>query len=64
MSKLDRFLVLVESFNLFPQLAADVSERRQSNHNPILLHYVKNDYGPVPFHFFIRGVWWMVFKVL
>ncbi|XP_023738193.1 uncharacterized protein LOC111886192 [Lactuca sativa] len=52
MSKLDKFLVSPNTMQIFPKLSAVVLERRWSDHNPILLHEYKVDYGPVPFRVF------------
>ena len=65
MSKLDRFLVLENLFNIFPNINAIALERFISDHRPILLREVSFNYGPIPFHFFIIGYkrmdlihWW------
>ncbi|GKD65486.1 RNA-directed DNA polymerase, eukaryota, reverse transcriptase zinc-binding domain protein [Tanacetum coccineum] len=52
MSKLDRFLMSNDILNEIPDLKATVLERGKSDHNPILLHVEKTDYGPYPFKFF------------
>ncbi|KAL4561532.1 hypothetical protein LXL04_033699 [Taraxacum kok-saghyz] len=52
MSKSHRFLVSTSVLHYFPRLAAMILERRWSDHNPILLHDLKVDYGATPFRVF------------
>nr|GEV77987.1 RNA-directed DNA polymerase, eukaryota, reverse transcriptase zinc-binding domain protein [Tanacetum cinerariifolium] len=52
MSKLVRFLMSNDILNEIPDLKATVLERGKSDHNHILLHVEKTDYGPYPFKFF------------
>ncbi|GJY12221.1 RNA-directed DNA polymerase, eukaryota, reverse transcriptase zinc-binding domain protein, partial [Tanacetum coccineum] len=52
LSKLDRFLVSQSVIEDNVHLKATVLERGWSDHNPILLHDRKDDYGPVPFKLF------------
>ncbi|GJY94381.1 RNA-directed DNA polymerase, eukaryota [Tanacetum coccineum] len=52
MSKLDRFLMSNNILNEILDLKATVLEIGKSNHNPILLHVKKTNYGPYPFKFF------------
>ncbi|GJT59438.1 RNA-directed DNA polymerase, eukaryota, reverse transcriptase zinc-binding domain protein [Tanacetum coccineum] len=48
------FNSFIDETNLveIPDLKATVLERGKSDHNPILLHVEKTDYGPYPFKFF------------
>ena len=52
MSKLDRFFVSLNLVNEFSDKAVVVLQRRWSDHNPILLHKVLDDFGPKPFRVF------------
>ncbi|PWA72197.1 histone H3/CENP-A [Artemisia annua] len=52
MSKLDRFFISEEILDDHIDLKATVLVRLWSDHNPILLHIQKTDYGPVPFKFY------------
>ncbi|GJY94379.1 RNA-directed DNA polymerase, eukaryota, reverse transcriptase zinc-binding domain protein [Tanacetum coccineum] len=52
MSKLDRFLMSNDILNEILDLKATVLEMGKSDHNPILLHVKKTNYGPYPFKFF------------
>nr|GEU43068.1 transposase, MuDR, MULE transposase domain protein [Tanacetum cinerariifolium] len=52
MSKLDRFLVSHSFMDSTPDFKVTALPRGWSNHTPLLLHYEKDDYGPVPFKFF------------
>nr|GEU79159.1 RNA-directed DNA polymerase, eukaryota [Tanacetum cinerariifolium] len=52
MSKLDRFLVSDNLFQVYPHISAITLERFLSDHRPILLREHHLDYGPIPFRFF------------
>nr|GEZ47880.1 RNA-directed DNA polymerase, eukaryota [Tanacetum cinerariifolium] len=52
MSKLDRFFISENLFNLIPNIKAITLDRYLSDHCPILLREYVNDYGPIPFRFF------------
>nr|GEX12039.1 RNA-directed DNA polymerase, eukaryota [Tanacetum cinerariifolium] len=52
MSKLDRFLMSDNLFQVYPHISAITLERFLSNHRPILLREHHLDYGPIPFRFF------------
>ncbi|GKE57647.1 hypothetical protein Tco_1496832 [Tanacetum coccineum] len=52
MSKLDRFLISDGVLDDNNDLKALVLDRLWSDHNPILLHSLKTDYGTIPFKFF------------
>ncbi|PWA98066.1 RNA-directed DNA polymerase, eukaryota, Reverse transcriptase zinc-binding domain protein [Artemisia annua] len=49
LSKLDRFLLSEDIITACPDLKATVLDRLWSDHNPILLHVDKTDFGPIPF---------------
>ncbi|PWA68373.1 RNA-directed DNA polymerase, eukaryota [Artemisia annua] len=49
LSKLDRFLLSEDVITACPDLKATVLDRLWSDHNPILLHVDKTDFGPIPF---------------
>ncbi|PWA83425.1 RNA-directed DNA polymerase, eukaryota [Artemisia annua] len=49
LSKLDRFLMTDDVLTTNPDLKATVLDRLWSDHNPILLHTDKTDFGPTPF---------------
>ncbi|GJY17572.1 RNA-directed DNA polymerase, eukaryota, reverse transcriptase zinc-binding domain protein [Tanacetum coccineum] len=49
LSKLDRFLISEEVTNLIPDIRITTLDRLWSDHNPILLHVTKEDFGPSPF---------------
>ncbi|GKC40667.1 RNA-directed DNA polymerase, eukaryota [Tanacetum coccineum] len=55
MSKLDRFLVSHSIIDSSPDLKVTALPRGWSDHTPIMLHFEKDDYGPIPFKFLIRG---------
>ena len=48
MSELDRFILSNSVIGNVPDLKATVLDRLWSDHNPILLHRLKIDYGPTP----------------
>ncbi|GJT02278.1 ribonuclease H-like domain-containing protein [Tanacetum coccineum] len=52
MSKLDCFLILYDVLHSNTDLKVVALDRLWSNHNPILLHYKKNDFFPIPFKIF------------
>ncbi|GKD77254.1 putative RNA-directed DNA polymerase, eukaryota, reverse transcriptase zinc-binding domain protein [Tanacetum coccineum] len=52
LSKLDRFLLSHDVTTICPDLKAIVLDRLWSDHNPILLHIDKTDFGPIPFKFY------------
>nr|GEX36818.1 RNA-directed DNA polymerase, eukaryota, reverse transcriptase zinc-binding domain protein [Tanacetum cinerariifolium] len=52
MSKLDRFLISDNVNHDNPNLQVVALDRRWSDHNPILLHLKKFDFGPTPFRIF------------
>ncbi|PWA80111.1 RNA-directed DNA polymerase, eukaryota, Reverse transcriptase zinc-binding domain protein [Artemisia annua] len=52
LSRLDRFLLSDSILDSNHDLVATVLDHGWSDHNPILLHMQKTDYGPVPFKFF------------
>ncbi|GJX53578.1 RNA-directed DNA polymerase, eukaryota, reverse transcriptase zinc-binding domain protein [Tanacetum coccineum] len=52
LSKLDRFLILEEVFEALPNVLVTAIDRLWSDHNPILLHVSKSDFGPTPFKLF------------
>nr|GEU90487.1 RNA-directed DNA polymerase, eukaryota, reverse transcriptase zinc-binding domain protein [Tanacetum cinerariifolium] len=52
MSKLDRFLISDNVNHDIPNLQFVALDRRWSNHNPILLHSKKFDFGPTLFRIF------------
>ncbi|GJS25162.1 RNA-directed DNA polymerase, eukaryota, reverse transcriptase zinc-binding domain protein [Tanacetum coccineum] len=49
LSKLDRFLISEDVIDLFPDIRITALDRIWSDHNPILLHVDKIDFGPSPF---------------
>ncbi|GKC47558.1 RNA-directed DNA polymerase, eukaryota, reverse transcriptase zinc-binding domain protein, partial [Tanacetum coccineum] len=49
LNKLDRFLILKDVIDLLPNIRITALDRMWSNHNPILLHVDKIDFGPSPF---------------
>ncbi|GKF31140.1 hypothetical protein Tco_0100938, partial [Tanacetum coccineum] len=49
MSKLDRFLLSDDVIQDIPNLQVVALDRVWSDHNPILLHSKKYDFGPIPF---------------
>ncbi|GKA93697.1 RNA-directed DNA polymerase, eukaryota, reverse transcriptase zinc-binding domain protein, partial [Tanacetum coccineum] len=49
LSKLDRFLILEDVIDLLPNIRITALDRIWSDHNPILLHVDKIDFGPFPF---------------
>lgn len=53
LSKLGRFLLLKEFYNVWPSLSAIVLDRCFSDHSPILLKLDFIDYGPSHFFFFL-----------
>ncbi|GJW61414.1 RNA-directed DNA polymerase, eukaryota, reverse transcriptase zinc-binding domain protein [Tanacetum coccineum] len=52
LSKLDRFLISVEVVEALPDVWVTAIDRLWSDHNPILLHVSKSDFGPTPFKLF------------
>nr|GEU90858.1 putative RNA-directed DNA polymerase, eukaryota, reverse transcriptase zinc-binding domain protein [Tanacetum cinerariifolium] len=52
LSKLDRFLLSEDVAVNHPDLKAIVLDKLWSDHNPILLHIEKTDFGPIPFKFY------------
>ncbi|PWA57637.1 RNA-directed DNA polymerase, eukaryota [Artemisia annua] len=52
MSKLDRFLISENVLDSYPNIKVMALEKLWSDHNPIL-YVQKNDYGPIPFRFFL-----------
>ncbi|GJR16919.1 RNA-directed DNA polymerase, eukaryota [Tanacetum coccineum] len=52
MSKLDRFFISDNLFNMLPNITAVTLDRYLSDHRPILLRENVNNYGPIPFRFF------------
>ncbi|GJT40557.1 RNA-directed DNA polymerase, eukaryota, reverse transcriptase zinc-binding domain protein [Tanacetum coccineum] len=52
MSKLDRFLISDDVVQEFPYLQIVALDKLWSDHNPILLHSKKHDFGPTPFKIF------------
>ncbi|GJX47736.1 RNA-directed DNA polymerase, eukaryota, reverse transcriptase zinc-binding domain protein [Tanacetum coccineum] len=48
-SKLDRFLLSANAIEALPNAYVTALDKLWSNHNPILLHCKKVDYGPTPF---------------
>nr|GEW29064.1 RNA-directed DNA polymerase, eukaryota, reverse transcriptase zinc-binding domain protein [Tanacetum cinerariifolium] len=52
LSKLDCFLLTDSILDSQPGLVDTVLDHGWSDHNPILLHVQKSNYGPVPFKFF------------
>ncbi|GKC45235.1 RNA-directed DNA polymerase, eukaryota, reverse transcriptase zinc-binding domain protein [Tanacetum coccineum] len=49
LSKLDRFLIPEDVIDLLPNIRITAPDRIWSDHNPILLHVDKIDFGPSPF---------------
>ncbi|GJT53852.1 RNA-directed DNA polymerase, eukaryota, reverse transcriptase zinc-binding domain protein [Tanacetum coccineum] len=49
LSKLDRFLISKDVIDLLPEIRITALDRIWSDHNPILLHVDKIDFGPSPF---------------
>ncbi|GKB21975.1 RNA-directed DNA polymerase, eukaryota, reverse transcriptase zinc-binding domain protein [Tanacetum coccineum] len=49
LSKLDRFLILEDVIDLLPDIRITALDKIWSDHNPILLHVDKIDFGPSPF---------------
>ncbi|GJT35063.1 RNA-directed DNA polymerase, eukaryota, reverse transcriptase zinc-binding domain protein [Tanacetum coccineum] len=49
LSKLDRFLLSEDVIDLLPDIRITALDRIWSDHNPILLHVDKIDFGPSPF---------------
>ncbi|GKA34278.1 RNA-directed DNA polymerase, eukaryota, reverse transcriptase zinc-binding domain protein [Tanacetum coccineum] len=49
LSKLDRFLILEDVIDLLPDIRITALDRIWSDHNPILLHVDKIDFGPSRF---------------
>ncbi|GJV46735.1 putative RNA-directed DNA polymerase, eukaryota, reverse transcriptase zinc-binding domain protein, partial [Tanacetum coccineum] len=49
LSKLDRFLISDDVYNLLPDIQVTALDRLWSDHIPILLHCNKRAFGPVPF---------------
>ncbi|GKB33191.1 RNA-directed DNA polymerase, eukaryota, reverse transcriptase zinc-binding domain protein [Tanacetum coccineum] len=52
LSKLDRFLILEEVAEALPDVRVTAIDRLWSDHNPILLHVSKSDFGLTPFKLF------------
>ncbi|PWA39373.1 hypothetical protein CTI12_AA572530 [Artemisia annua] len=52
LSKLDCFLISNNTLHAHSNLQVTVRDRLWSDHNPILLHCKKNDFGPIPFKIF------------
>ncbi|GKC47640.1 RNA-directed DNA polymerase, eukaryota, partial [Tanacetum coccineum] len=52
LSKLDRFLISEEVVEALPDVRVTAIDRLWSDHNPILLHVSKFDFGPTPFKLF------------
>ncbi|GJY94370.1 RNA-directed DNA polymerase, eukaryota, reverse transcriptase zinc-binding domain protein [Tanacetum coccineum] len=48
LNKLDRFLISKDVINLLPDIRITILDRIWSDHNPILLHVDKIDFGPSP----------------
>ncbi|KAK9057103.1 hypothetical protein SSX86_024470 [Deinandra increscens subsp. villosa] len=48
-SKLDRFLVCDGIYDRWPEASVTVLPKRWSDHSPILLKLIKDDFGPCPF---------------
>ena len=49
LSKLDRFLISEAVLEALPDIHITALDRLWSDHNPILLHVNKSDFGPTPF---------------
>ncbi|PWA72133.1 RNA-directed DNA polymerase, eukaryota [Artemisia annua] len=56
MSKLDRFLIADSITDSIPDARVTVLDRLWSDHNPVMFHVNKVDYGPISFKFFHS--WW------
>ena len=52
MSKLDCFLISDDVIQDIPNLRVVALDKMWSDHNPILLHSKKSDFGPTPFKIF------------
>ncbi|GJZ28986.1 RNA-directed DNA polymerase, eukaryota, reverse transcriptase zinc-binding domain protein [Tanacetum coccineum] len=52
LSKLDRFLILEEVAEALPDVCITAIDHLWSDHNPILLHVAKSDFGPTRFKLF------------
>nr|GEY38073.1 RNA-directed DNA polymerase, eukaryota [Tanacetum cinerariifolium] len=52
LSKLDRFLISEEVAEALPDVRVTSIDHLWSNHNPILLHVSKSDFGLIPFKLF------------
>ncbi|GKE42501.1 putative RNA-directed DNA polymerase, eukaryota, reverse transcriptase zinc-binding domain protein [Tanacetum coccineum] len=52
LSKLDRFLISEEVAEALPDVRVTAIDRLWSDHNPILLHVSKFEFGPTPFKLF------------
>ncbi|PWA70042.1 RNA-directed DNA polymerase, eukaryota [Artemisia annua] len=52
MSKLDRFLISDSITDSIPDARVTVLDRLWSDHNPVMFHVNKVDYGPISFKFF------------
>ncbi|GKE94411.1 RNA-directed DNA polymerase, eukaryota, reverse transcriptase zinc-binding domain protein [Tanacetum coccineum] len=52
LSKLDRFLFSKNAIEALPDAQVTTLDRLWSDHNPILLHCNKSDYGPTPFRLY------------
>ncbi|GJW79946.1 RNA-directed DNA polymerase, eukaryota, reverse transcriptase zinc-binding domain protein [Tanacetum coccineum] len=52
LSKLDRFLFSGSAIDALPDAHVTALDRLWSEHNPILFHCKKVDYGPTPFRFY------------
>ncbi|GJT17816.1 RNA-directed DNA polymerase, eukaryota, reverse transcriptase zinc-binding domain protein [Tanacetum coccineum] len=52
LSKLNRFLISEEVVEALPDVRVTAIDRLWSDHNPILLHVSKSDFGPTPFKLF------------
>ncbi|GMJ07486.1 hypothetical protein HRI_004417800 [Hibiscus trionum] len=55
MSRLDRFLISPEILGIWPDLIQSALHKNISDHNPIVLSMVTQDWGPKPFRWF--DVW-------
>ncbi|PWA93850.1 RNA-directed DNA polymerase, eukaryota [Artemisia annua] len=52
LSKLDRFLLSENVIEVLPDAQVTTLDRLWSDHNPILFHCNKSDYGPTPFRLY------------
>ncbi|PWA52820.1 RNA-directed DNA polymerase, eukaryota [Artemisia annua] len=52
LSKLDRFLISEDVVDVMADIRVTVLDKLWSDHNPILLHCLKTDFGPSPFKLF------------